>query len=58
MGEHAAFVLGSYGVATVTVLGLILWVLIDARGRQRDLKRLEEAGIRRRSATASAGEAA
>lgn len=52
MMTHAAYVVASYGIATVTVLVLILWVLADGRSRRRELQALEAAGIRRRSASA------
>ncbi len=50
MMTHAAYVFASYGIATVTVLALILWVFADGRSRCRELQELEAAGIRRRSA--------
>ncbi|HTO30252.1 MAG TPA: heme exporter protein CcmD [Pararhizobium sp.] len=50
MMTHTAYVLVSYGIAAVTVLSLILWVLVDGRSRRRELQALESAGIRRRSA--------
>ncbi|WP_438751411.1 heme exporter protein CcmD [Pararhizobium sp. O133] len=52
MMTHTAYVLASYGIAAVTVLSLILWVLVDGRSRRRELQALEAAGIRRRSAPA------
>ena len=50
MGHNVGYVIASYGAAFATVLALILWVVLDGRGRQKDIKALEEAGIRRRSA--------
>jgi heme exporter protein D len=50
MMTHAAYVFASYGIAMVTVLALIVWVLVDGRSRRRELQALEAAGIRRRSA--------
>lgn len=55
MMSHVAYVLASYAVAAVTVAGLVFWVIGDGRARQRELKELEAAGIRRRSAEASGG---
>ncbi|WP_428426548.1 heme exporter protein CcmD [Pararhizobium sp.] len=52
MMTHTTYVLASYGIATVTVLALILWVWTDGRARRRELQALEAAGIRRRSAQA------
>jgi len=56
MMSHAAYVLASYAVAVATVAGLVLWVVVDGRSRQRELKALDAAGIRRRSSEAPAGE--
>ncbi|HEV2558668.1 MAG TPA: heme exporter protein CcmD [Microvirga sp.] len=50
MGQHAAFILGSYAVTTLVVLGLILRALLDHRAQQRHLSQLEARGARRRSA--------
>ncbi|MDK1375896.1 MULTISPECIES: heme exporter protein CcmD [unclassified Sinorhizobium] len=55
MMSHAAYVFASYAVAAVTVAGLVSWVIGDGRARQRELKELEAAGIRRRSAEAPGG---
>ncbi|MGF6159084.1 heme exporter protein D [Ensifer sp. KUDG1] len=56
MMSHAAYVFTSYGIATVTVLGLIAWVVFDGRARRRELAELEASGIRRRSAGHAPGE--
>lgn len=47
---HTAYVIASYGIAAVTVAVLILWVWTDGRARRRELRALDDAGIRRRSA--------
>lgn len=52
MMTHTAYVLASYGIATVTVCALVLWVWTDGCARRRELQALESAGIRRRSAQA------
>lgn len=53
---HAFYVYGSY-VATTLILGVMIgWVWLDGRARQAELKALEAAGIRRRSAAAKPGE--
>ncbi|WOS62655.1 heme exporter protein CcmD [Sinorhizobium fredii] len=57
MMSHAAYVIASYAVAFAVVAGLGIWVVGDGRARQRELKALEAAGIRRRSAEAPGGEA-
>ncbi|CZT33429.1 heme exporter protein CcmD [Rhizobium sp. 9140] len=50
MSAHLGYVVASYGAALVAVATLIAWVVLDARARRRELRALEEAGIRRRSA--------
>ncbi|WP_377294438.1 heme exporter protein CcmD [Rhizobium sp. SG2393] len=49
---HTTYVLASYIIAAVTVIGLILSIYLGGRRRQRALAALEASGIRRRSATA------
>lgn len=56
MMSHAAYVFTSYGIATLAVLGLITWVVMDGRARRRELAELEASGIRRRSAEPASGE--
>ncbi|MCY6383378.1 heme exporter protein CcmD [Hoeflea prorocentri] len=48
--SHLAFVMLSYGITALTVAALIVWVLLDQRGRQAELAELEARGVRRRSA--------
>jgi heme exporter protein D len=54
--SHFFYVAASYGAASATVLGLVLWVWLDGRGRRRELQSLESAGIRRRSAFSGTAE--
>ncbi|MEO9336234.1 heme exporter protein CcmD [Mesorhizobium sp. SB112] len=49
MSAHALYVTAAYGVSAVAIAGLILWVLLDQRGRRRDIAELEASGARRRS---------
>jgi heme exporter protein D len=49
---HLAYVAAAYGISAVVIAGLVAWVLVDHRGRRRDLAQLEEAGVRRRSGRA------
>jgi heme exporter protein D len=49
LGPHAAFIWWAYGIALLVVLALIAWVAIDHRVQQRQLARLEEQGVTRRS---------
>ena len=54
--SHAFYITLSYAVTALIVLCLIGWVLLDGRGRKRELAELEASGIRRRSAGRQAGE--
>jgi len=49
--DHSTFVFAAYAVSAVTLIIICAWVWVDSRGRQKELKELEAAGIRRRSAT-------
>ncbi|RVC58154.1 MAG: heme exporter protein CcmD [Mesorhizobium sp.] len=49
MSAHALYVMAAYAITVLVLAGLIGWVLIDQRGRKRDLAELEAAGVRRRS---------
>ncbi len=51
--SHDFYIYVSYGVSGLVILALIGWVWLDGRARQRELKALEAAGVRRRSATAT-----
>jgi heme exporter protein D len=53
---HAFYVIGSYAMTAGICLGLTLWIYLDGRARQKELKVLETQGIRRRS-TASTQDA-
>lgn len=57
--SHAFYIGLSYGITGLIVAALILWVMLDGRARNRELKELEASGIRRRaSAKPKAGETA
>ena len=47
--EYFAFIASAYGISTVALAGLGLWVFLDARAQRRDLKDLDARGVRRRS---------
>ena len=49
LGPHAIFIIASYVMTGLVVLGLIAWVLADFRAQQRVLADLEARGMRRRS---------
>lgn len=47
---HDQYVFVSYAVAAVVLSGLGLWLYLDRRARLAELKRLEQSGVKRRSA--------
>ena len=49
MSVHALYVTAAYAITAIVLAGLIGWILIDQRGRKRDLAELEASGVRRRS---------
>lgn len=49
MSAHGLYVTAAYAITAIVLAGLIGWILIDHRGRKRDLAELEAAGVRRRS---------
>lgn len=59
LAHNEGYVVASYLITLIAMIVIIGWVLLDSRSRQRELKRLEASGIRRRSArTAAPGEPA
>jgi heme exporter protein D len=50
---HAFYVIGSYALTGGICLALTIWVYLDGRARQAELKALEAQGVRRRSASQS-----
>lgn len=50
LGDHAAFIIGSYAAVTIGLAGLIAWIIADARQQARMLAELEAQGVIRRSA--------
>lgn len=49
MSAHALYVTAAYAVTVLVLAGLIGWLLLDQRGRRRELLELEARGVRRRS---------
>jgi heme exporter protein D len=41
LGPHANFILAAYGIAAITLIMLIAWVLIDYRAQRRIIRDLE-----------------
>ena len=53
MGPHAAFIWMAYVATTLVLTGLVARAILDERRQKRILVRLEEQGVRRRSARSS-----
>lgn len=49
MSAHGLYVLAAYSVTAIVLAGLIGALLLDDRGRRREVAELEAAGLRRRS---------
>ncbi|ORE93864.1 heme exporter protein CcmD [Aurantimonas sp. 22II-16-19i] len=47
--DYFAFIASAYGISALAILGLAIWVFLDARTQRGALKALEAQGIRRRS---------
>jgi heme exporter protein D len=54
LGPHAWFIWMAYAVVFATIAGLVAWVVLDTRAQRAAIRRLEERGARRRSATEAA----
>ena len=49
LGPHAPFIIASYAVVAIVMIGLVTWLIVDGRRQQRILDDLETRGVRRRS---------
>lgn len=49
MTAHALYVTAAYAISAIAIAGLIGWILMDQRGRRREIAELQAAGLRRRS---------
>jgi heme exporter protein D len=56
MMSHAFYVYSSWGISAVALVITIGWIWFESGRLQRELKRLEAHGIRRRSAGTVPGE--
>jgi heme exporter protein D len=48
--SHMLYVASAYGISALVLGGLVGWLVVDQRGRRRDLAEMEAKGVRRRSA--------
>jgi heme exporter protein D len=49
LGPHADFIVAAYSVATLVLLLMIGWVVLDHRAQKLKLAKLETQGVTRRS---------
>ncbi len=49
LGNHAGFIVASYGLTILVVAALFAWIVVDGRAQRRQLAELEARGVRRRS---------
>ena len=49
LGPYASFIVTSYALVAAVVLILIVWIAIDYRRQQAQLRALEASGVTRRS---------
>lgn len=50
LGPYTSFIVTSYVLVTVVIIGLIVWIVIDYRNQRKKLRELESIGVKRRSA--------
>lgn len=48
-GEHASFIIPSYIITFASLIAMTLFIVLQHKARKAELKRLEEAGIKRRA---------
>mgnify|MGYP001022921355 CR=1 FL=1 len=51
LGSHAGFIIAAYAITVVVIVAIMAWIVLDYRSQTETLRRLEDAGVRRRSAT-------
>lgn len=49
LGPHAVYILASYAIVTLVLVGLAVWLVFDGISQRRVLDDLEARGARRRS---------
>ena len=49
LGPYASFIVTSYALVATVVLILVLWIALDYRRQQQQLRELEVLGVSRRS---------
>ena len=54
LGPYASFIVTAYALAAVVVTLLIVWIIVDYRRQQTQLRQLDASGIVRRSGRSAA----
>lgn len=49
LGPHASFIWSAYGVVTLVIGALVVWLIADGREQERRLADLAARGVKRRS---------
>jgi heme exporter protein D len=57
LGPHASLIWAAYGATALVLAGLVARAILDERHQKKVLVRLEEQGVRRRSARPSSDSA-
>ncbi|MGV1772781.1 heme exporter protein CcmD [Agrobacterium vitis] len=47
--KYAFYIGTAYGLTAAAILFMVVWIWLEGRARQKELKALEASGIRRRS---------
>jgi heme exporter protein D len=55
LGPHAAYIWLCYATVAIVIGAMIGWLFVDGRRHERRLAELESQGVRRRSASDTAG---
>lgn len=55
MMSHFGFIAAAYGVTSIVLTGLIVWVVVDGRIQKAALADLDRRGIRRRGRAGGRG---
>ena len=46
-GKHAAYIIPSYGITALVIIGLIVWITLTWKARRSEIAELEKRGITR-----------
>ena len=49
LGQYAGYIIASYGITALVIIGLVAWTNLAYGARLRELAALERQGVQRRS---------